>query len=62
MIVRQFLFETKGFIVLDVTRGWFKFNFSIVSCVNNLDKDIEGLFLLILHSGRHNMIVGQIFN
>jgi hypothetical protein len=48
--------------VLDVTRRWFKFNFSIVSRVDNLDKDIKELFLLILHSGRHDMIVGQIFN
>jgi hypothetical protein len=48
--------------VLHVTRRWFKFNFSIVSCVDNLDKNIGGLFLLILHSGRHNMIVRQFFN
>jgi hypothetical protein len=27
--------------------------------VNNLEKDIGGLFLLILHNGRHDMIVGK---
>jgi hypothetical protein len=58
----NFLFEAKGFIVLDVTRRWFKFKFSIVQRVDNLDKDIGGLFLSILHSGRHDMIVGQFFN
>jgi hypothetical protein len=30
--------------VLDVAQRWFKFIFSIVSRVNNLDKDIGGLF------------------
>jgi hypothetical protein len=30
-----------------------------VSRVDNLDKDIEGLFLLILHNGRHDRIVEQ---
>jgi hypothetical protein len=48
--------------MLDVTRRWFEFIFSIVSCVDNLDKDIGGLVLLILHSDRHDMIVGQFFN
>jgi hypothetical protein len=27
--------------------------------VDNLDKDIRELFLLILHNGRHDRIVGQ---
>jgi hypothetical protein len=36
--------------VLDVTERWFRFNFSIVTHVDNLDKDIEWLFLLILHN------------
>jgi hypothetical protein len=62
MIVRQFLFETKGFIVLDVTVRWLRFNFSIVSPVDNLDKDIGGLFLLILHNGRQDRMVGRFFN
>jgi hypothetical protein len=35
---------------------------SIVSRVDNLDKDIEGLFLLILHNGRRDRIVEQFFN
>jgi hypothetical protein len=48
--------------VLDVTGRWFRFNFSIVSRVDNLDKDIRELFLLILHNGRHDRIVGQFFN
>jgi hypothetical protein len=38
--------------VLDVTERWFRFNFfSIMTHVDNLDKDIGGLFLLILHNG-----------
>jgi hypothetical protein len=61
-IVVQFLFEAKAFIVLDVTGRWFRLNFSIVTRVDNLDKDIGGLFLLILHNGRHYRIVGQFFN
>jgi hypothetical protein len=44
--------------VLDVTGRGFRFNFSIVSRVDNLDKDISELFLLILHYGRHYRIVG----
>jgi hypothetical protein len=44
--------------VLDVTTRWFKFNFSIVARVDNLDKDIGGLFLLICHNGRHDRIIG----
>jgi hypothetical protein len=48
--------------VLDVTERWFRFNFSIVSHVDNLDKDIGGLFLSILHNGRYNVIVGQFFH
>jgi hypothetical protein len=55
----NFLFEAKGFIALDVTGRWFKFNFFIVSHVDNFDKDIGRLFLLILHNGRHDMIVRQ---
>jgi hypothetical protein len=42
--------------VFGVTGRWFRFNFS---SVNNLDKDIRGLFLLVLHNGRHDKIVGQ---
>jgi hypothetical protein len=30
--------------------------------VDNLDKDIGGLFLLILDNDRHDRIVGQLFN
>jgi hypothetical protein len=45
--------------VLDVIGRWFRFNVSIMPCVNNLDRDIGGLFLLILHNGRHDRIVGQ---
>jgi hypothetical protein len=37
--------------VLEVTERWFRFIFSIVAHVDNLDKDIGGLFLLILHNG-----------
>jgi hypothetical protein len=37
--------------VLDVTGKWFRFNFSVVSRVDNLDKDIGGLFMSILHNG-----------
>jgi hypothetical protein len=48
--------------VLDVTRRWFRFNFSVVSGVDNLDKDIRELFLLILHNGSNDRIVGQFFN
>jgi hypothetical protein len=48
--------------VLDVTGRWLRFIFSIVSHVNNLDKKIRELFLLNLHNGRHDMIVGQFFN
>jgi hypothetical protein len=48
--------------VLDVTARWFRFNFSIVSRVDNLDNDIRGLFLLILHNGRHDRIVRYFFN
>jgi hypothetical protein len=36
--------------MLDVTEGWFRFNFSTVALVDNLDKKIQGLFLLILHN------------
>jgi hypothetical protein len=43
-LLGNFLFEEKGFIVLDVSRRWLRFNFSIVSRVDNLDKDIGGLF------------------
>jgi hypothetical protein len=45
-IVEQILIEAKRFIVLDVTEI-----FSIVVHAYNLDKDIGGLFLLILHKG-----------
>jgi hypothetical protein len=31
----------------------------LVSRVDNLDKDIGGLFLLILHNGSHDRIFGQ---
>jgi hypothetical protein len=48
--------------VLDVTVRWLRFNFSIVSPVDNLDKDIGGLFLLILHNGRQDRMVGRFFN
>jgi hypothetical protein len=48
--------------VLYVTGRWFRFNFSIVSHVDNLDKDIGGLFLSILRNDRHDRIVRQLFN
>jgi hypothetical protein len=58
----NFLFEARGFVELDVTGRWFRFKFSIVSRVDNLDKDIRGLFLLIIHNGIHDRIVGQFLN
>jgi hypothetical protein len=47
----NFLIEAMGFIVLDVTKRWFRFNFFYSAHVDNLDKDIGGLFLLIFHNG-----------
>jgi hypothetical protein len=35
----------------DMTERWLRFNFFIVEHVDNLDKDIRGLFLLIIHNG-----------
>jgi hypothetical protein len=35
--------------VLDVVGRCFRFNFSTLARVDNLDKNIRGLFLLILH-------------
>jgi hypothetical protein len=43
------IIEAKIFIVFDVTERLFRF-FSVVA-LDNLDKDIGGLFLLILHNG-----------
>jgi hypothetical protein len=48
--LENFLFETKKFIVLDANERWFRFDFSIVTYVDNLDKDIRGLFFLILYN------------
>jgi hypothetical protein len=44
------LFETKRIIALDVIERWFRFNLSIMAQVDYFDRDIRGLFLLIINS------------
>jgi hypothetical protein len=44
------IIEAKRFIVFDVIERWFRFIFFPIVALDNLDKDIGGLFLLILHN------------